>query len=70
MHLADKVGPSGQRARDIEKNVFLNLLVAQIRNQNPLNPTDGSHAQLPQIQYSNRAGAIRPSPRLSLPKPL
>jgi flagellar basal-body rod modification protein FlgD len=35
-----------------QKNMFLQLLVAQLRNQNPLNPSDGTQfvAQLAQFQ--------------------
>ena len=35
-----------------DKNMFLQLLVAQLRNQNPLNPSDGTQfvAQLAQFQ--------------------
>ena len=43
------------------KNVFLNLLVAQIRNQNPLNPTDGVQfvAQLAQFSQLEQSIAMR-----------
>ena len=36
----------------VDKNMFLKLLVAQLRNQDPLNPTDGTQfmAQLAQFQ--------------------
>jgi len=36
----------------VDKNMFLQLLVAQLRNQDPLNPTDGTQfvAQLAQFQ--------------------
>jgi flagellar basal-body rod modification protein FlgD len=36
----------------VNKNMFLQLLVAQLRNQDPLNPTDGTQfvAQLAQFQ--------------------
>jgi flagellar basal-body rod modification protein FlgD len=36
----------------VDKNMFMQLLVAQLRNQDPLNPTDGTQfvAQLAQFQ--------------------
>jgi len=36
----------------VDKNMFLQLLVAQLRNQDPMNPSDGSQfvAQLAQFQ--------------------
>jgi flagellar basal-body rod modification protein FlgD len=36
----------------VDKNVFLELLVAQLRNQDPLNPADGTEfvSQLAQFQ--------------------
>jgi flagellar basal-body rod modification protein FlgD len=36
----------------VDKNMFLQLLVAQLRNQDPMNPTDGTQfvAQLAQFQ--------------------
>jgi flagellar basal-body rod modification protein FlgD len=45
------------------KNVFLNLLVAQIKNQDPLNPTDGSQfvAQLAQFSQLEQTMAMRQS---------
>jgi flagellar basal-body rod modification protein FlgD len=33
--------PAAAAAPAVDKNMFLQLLVAQIRNQNPLQPTDG-----------------------------
>lgn len=43
------------------KEVFLKLLVAQIRNQNPLNPADGTEfvAQLAQFSQLEATLAIR-----------
>jgi len=40
------------KSKDIDKNMFLQLLVAQLRNQDPLNPSQGSEfiAQLAQFQ--------------------
>jgi flagellar basal-body rod modification protein FlgD len=39
-------------AASVDKNMFLKLLVAQLRNQDPLNPSDGTQfvAQLAQFQ--------------------
>ena len=36
----------------VDKNMFMKLMVAQMRNQDPLNPTDGTQfvAQLAQFQ--------------------
>jgi len=36
----------------VDKNMFLQLLVAQLRNQDPMNPSDGTQfvAQLAQFQ--------------------
>jgi flagellar basal-body rod modification protein FlgD len=30
------------RSKDLTKDMFLKLMVAQLRNQNPLNPSDGT----------------------------
>lgn len=40
------------KSKDIDKNMFLQLMVAQLRNQDPLNPTQGTEfvAQLAQFQ--------------------
>jgi len=40
------------RSKDTDKNMFLQLLVAQLRNQDPMNPKDGTEfvAQLAQFQ--------------------
>src|SRR6266496_1691429 len=42
--------PSG--STEVTKNMFLQLLVAQLRNQDPLNPSDGTQfmTQLAQFQ--------------------
>ena len=39
-------------ATPVDKNMFLQLLVAQLRNQDPMNPSDGTQfvAQLAQFQ--------------------
>jgi flagellar basal-body rod modification protein FlgD len=36
---ADKTNPKANQ--DVSKEAFMQLLVSQIKNQNPLNPTDG-----------------------------
>ena len=39
-------------SKQVDKNMFLQLLVAQLKNQDPLNPSDGTQfvAQLAQFQ--------------------
>src|SRR5258708_32842592 len=41
----------------VDKNMFLQLLVAQLRNQDPLNPKDGTQfvAQLAQFQQMEQS---------------
>ena len=43
---------SSATSQPVDKNMFMQLLVAQLRNQDPLNPTDGTQfvAQLAQFQ--------------------
>jgi flagellar basal-body rod modification protein FlgD len=46
---------------DVTKNMFLQLLVAQIKNQDPLNPADGTQfltqlAQFQQLEQSINVG--------------
>jgi len=46
---------------EVSKNMFLQLLVAQIKNQDPLNPTDGVQfltqlAQFQQLEQSMNMG--------------
>ncbi len=45
-------GSSDPGSPGVDKNMFLQLLVAQMRNQDPLNPSDGTQfvAQLAQFQ--------------------
>ena len=49
-------GTAGVKAmtasKAVDKNMFLQLLVAQLRNQDPMNPSDGTQfvAQLAQFQ--------------------
>ena len=45
----------------VDKNMFLQLLIAQLRNQDPLNPTDGTQfltqlAQFQQLEQSANMG--------------
>lgn len=47
--------------QEVDKNVFLQLLVAQLRNQDPMNPTDGTQfltqlAQFQQLEQSINSG--------------
>jgi flagellar basal-body rod modification protein FlgD len=58
-------GASGSSAAasagSVDKNMFLQLLVAQLRNQDPLNPTDGTQfvgqlAQFQQLEESVNMG--------------
>ena len=48
----DPYAAATPKAPKVDKNVFLQLLVSQLRNQDPLNPTDGTAfvAQLAQFQ--------------------
>ena len=45
-------GASTPAKTPIDKNMFMQLLVAQLRNQDPMNPSDGTQfvAQLAQFQ--------------------
>jgi flagellar basal-body rod modification protein FlgD len=45
----------------VDKNMFMQLLVAQMRNQDPLNPTDGTQflgelAQFQQLEQTANSG--------------
>ena len=45
----------------VDKNMFLQLLVAQLKNQDPLNPTDGTQflgelAQFQQLEQAANTG--------------
>lgn len=62
----ENTGQSGAAIPDaaksqLSKDTFLQLLVAQIKNQNPLNPADGAEflAQLAQFTELEQAMAIR-----------
>ena len=53
--------PSTPPAGSVDKTMFLQLLVAQLRNQDPLNPTDGTQfvgqlAQFQQLEESVNMG--------------
>ena len=51
--------PKAQSAADLtSKSAFLTLLVAQIKNQNPLNPTDGVQFLTQLTQFSQLEQAI------------
>ena len=54
-------GAASTATRDLGKDAFLKLLVAQIRNQDPLNPTDGAQflAQLAQFSELEQLMAMR-----------
>ena len=62
--------PSGTQ---VNKNMFLQLLVAQIKNQDPLNPTDGVQfltqlAQFQQLEQSLNMGQDLAAVRADLDK--
>jgi flagellar basal-body rod modification protein FlgD len=50
-------GPAGTAIKPVDKNMFLELLVAQLKNQDPMNPTDGTQfvAQLAQFEQLEQA---------------
>jgi flagellar basal-body rod modification protein FlgD len=52
---------SATQSGSVDKNMFLQLLVAQLRNQDPLNPTDGTQflgelAQFQQLEQATNTG--------------
>ncbi len=49
--------PSSAATPPVNKNMFLQLLVAQLKNQDPLNPSDGTQfvAQLAQFQQMEQS---------------
>jgi flagellar basal-body rod modification protein FlgD len=56
-----QTGKAPAAPAQIDKNMFLQLLVAQLRNQNPLNPTDSMQfvqqlAQFQQLEESVNTG--------------
>ena len=56
-----KTKPAGPADQVADKNTFLKLLVAQIRNQDPLNPSDGLQfvSQLAQFTELEQVMGIR-----------
>jgi flagellar basal-body rod modification protein FlgD len=54
-------GPLGQSPQLANKETFLKLLVAQIKNQNPLNPADGMQfvSQLAQFSELEQVISVR-----------
>jgi flagellar basal-body rod modification protein FlgD len=55
-------GQAAAPAPAIDKNMFLELLVAQLQNQDPMNPTDGTQfvgqlAQFQQLEQSVNMGS-------------
>jgi flagellar basal-body rod modification protein FlgD len=66
MQTAGTTADSGKTATDpasklANEQTFLQLLVAQIKNQNPLNPTDGTQfvSQLAQFSQLEQTIAVR-----------
>jgi flagellar basal-body rod modification protein FlgD len=54
--------PTAAQAGTADKNMFLQLLVAQLKNQDPMNPTDGTQflgemAQFQQLEQSANMGS-------------
>jgi flagellar basal-body rod modification protein FlgD len=52
---------ANSQTTSVDKNMFLQLLVAQLKNQDPLNPTDGTQflgelAQFQQLEQSANMG--------------
>ena len=51
----------GAAAGSVDKNMFMRLMIAQLRNQDPLSPSDGTQfvaqlAQFQQLEQSVNAG--------------
>ncbi len=54
-------GTTQAASKTVDKNMFLQLLVAQLRNQDPMNPSDGTAfvgqlAQFQQLEQSINSG--------------
>jgi len=52
---------SAYTAQSVDKNMFMRLMIAQLQNQDPLNPTDGTQfvgqlAQFQQLEQSVNSG--------------
>ena len=56
---------SPKPAQDVSKEAFMQLLVAQIKNQNPLNPTDGVQFLTQLAQFSELEQLINIKSELS-----
>jgi flagellar basal-body rod modification protein FlgD len=59
---ADSSQSAAAAATSVDKNMFMQLLVAQLKNQDPLNPTDSTQfvtqlAQFQQLEQSVNSGA-------------
>ena len=59
--VSDRQAASPVKTQDVDKNMFLQLMVAQLRNQDPMNPSDGTAfvgqlAQFQQLEQSINAG--------------
>jgi flagellar basal-body rod modification protein FlgD len=77
--MANTIGPIGSAAatdattgtqapkanQDVTKEAFMQLLVAQIKNQNPLNPTDGVQFLSQLAQFSELEQLINIKSELS-----
>jgi flagellar basal-body rod modification protein FlgD len=53
--------PAPSASNSVTKNMFLQLLVAQLKHQDPLNPTDGTQfltqlAQFQQLEQTTNSG--------------
>jgi len=60
--VADQTTPSAGPNLKVDKNMFLQLMVAQLRNQDPMSPSDGTQfvgqlAQFQQLEQSVNSGA-------------
>lgn len=63
---ADQATGSAPKAnQDVSKEAFMQLLVAQIKNQNPLNPTDGVQFLTQLAQFSELEQLINIKSELS-----
>ena len=66
--------PTTTGSSEVTKNMFLQLLVAQLKNQDPLNPSDGAQfltqlAQFQQLEQSINTGQDVSAIRTDLEKP-
>lgn len=70
---SDSASTATTDTSQVTKNMFLQLLVAQIKNQDPLNPTDGVQfltqlAQFQQLEQSMNMGQDMSAVRTDLDK--